>query len=69
MESETRWTVDGHEMKIPELENQLKEMIRMQHKKKWVILDNPAVMVPQRENITFLGTSTRKVGELEKKAK
>ena len=37
MECETRWTVDGHELTIPELENRLKELIRMQQKKKWVI--------------------------------
>ena len=34
MECETTWTVDGHELTIPELENRLKELIRMQHKKK-----------------------------------
>ena len=41
----------------------------MQHKKKWFVPDNPAVLVPQRKNITFLGTATRQVGELDKKAK
>ena len=41
----------------------------MQHKKKWVITDKPAVLVPQQKNITFLGTVARKVGELDKKAK
>ena len=41
----------------------------MQHKKKWFIPDNPAVLVPQLENITFLGTATRQVGELDNKAK
>ena len=41
----------------------------MQHKKKWFIPDNPAVLVPQLENITFLGTATRQVGELDKKSK
>ena len=64
MECETRWTVDGHELTIPELENRLKELIIMQHKKKWVVPDKPAVLVPQRKNITFLGTSNRQVGEL-----
>ena len=41
----------------------------MQHKKKWVIPDKPAVLVLQRKNITFLGTETRQVVELDKKAK
>ena len=68
MECETRWTVDGHEMTIPELANRLKELIRIQHKNRWV-MDKPAVLVPQRENITFLITATRQVGELDKKAK
>ena len=69
MECETRWTVDGYELKIPELEYRLKELIRMQHKKRWVIPEKPAVLFPQLKNITFLGTETRQVGELEKKAK
>ena len=69
MECETSWTADGHELTIPELENRLKELIIMQQKKKWVIPEKPAVLVPQRKNITFLGTETRQVGELEKKAK
>ena len=69
MECETRWTVDGHELTIPELANRLKELIRMQQKKKWVIPEKPAVLVPKREKITFLGTATRQVGELDKKAK
>ena len=62
MECETRWTVDGHEMTIPELSNRLKELIIMQQKKKWVIPEKSAVLVPQRKNITFLGTATRQVG-------
>ena len=41
----------------------------MQHKYKWAVPENPAVLVPQRKNIVFLGTSTRQVGELDKKAK
>ena len=41
----------------------------MQHKKKWFIPYKPAVLVPQRKNITFLGTANTHVGELEKKAK
>ena len=41
----------------------------MQHKKKWVVTDKSAVLVPQRKNITFLGTGTRQVGELDKKSK
>ena len=40
----------------------------MQHKYKWVVPKKPAVLVPQRKNILFLGTATRQVGELEKKA-
>ena len=53
------------------VENEKKkvELIIMQHKKKWVIPDKPAVLVPQRKNITFLGTATRQVGELDKKEK
>ena len=69
MECEMRWSVDGHELILPKLENRSKELIRMQHKKKWVIPDKPAVLVTQRKNITFLGTATRQVGELDKKAK
>ena len=69
MECETRWTVDGHKLKIPELANRLKGLIRTQQKKKWVIPEKPAVLDPQQKNITFLGTETRQVGELEKKAK
>ena len=69
MECETRWTVDGHELTIPELANLLKGLIRMQHKKKWVIPDKPSVLVSQRKNITFLSTATRQFGELDKKAK
>ena len=41
----------------------------MQHKYKWVVPEKPAVLVPQRKNIVFLGTATRQVGELDKKAK
>ena len=41
----------------------------MQQKKKWVIPDNPAVLVPQRKKITSLGTEIRQVGELDKKSK
>ena len=69
MECETRWTVDGHKLTIPELANRLKDLIRIQHKKKWFIPDKPAVLVPQRENITFLGTAIRQVGDLDKKSK
>ena len=35
MECETRWTVDGQDLTIPELSNQSKELIRMQHKNRW----------------------------------
>ena len=49
--------------------DRLKELIRMQHKYKWVVPEKPAVLVPQRNNIVFLGTETRQVGELDKKAK
>ena len=69
MKCETRWNVDGHELTIPELTNRLKEMIRMQHKKKWVVPYKPAVLLPQWKNINFLGTATRQVGESENKAK
>ena len=41
----------------------------MHHKKKWFIPDKPEVLVSQRKNITFLGTATRQVGDLYKKAK
>ena len=68
-ECETRWTVLGHELTITELANRIKELIRMQHKYKWVVPEKPAVLVPQRKNIVFLGTATRQVGELDKKAK
>ena len=67
-EFETRWTVLGHEMTITELANRLKELIRMQHKYKLVVPEKPAVWVPQRKNIVFLGTATRQVGELDKEA-
>ena len=59
MECETRWTIDGQKLTIPELANKLKKLIIMQHKKKWVIPDTPAVLVTQRKNITLLGTATR----------
>ena len=68
-EFEKRWTVLGHELKITELANCLKELIRMQHKYKWVVPENPAVLVPQHKNIVFLGTATRQVGKLDKKSK
>ena len=68
-ECETRWTVLGHELTIPELANCLKELIRMQHKYKWVVPENLAVLVTQRKNIVFLGTAMRQVGDLYKKAK
>ena len=61
-ECETRWTVLGHELTITEFSNRLKELIRMQHKYKWVVPEKPAVLVPQRKNIVFLGTATRQVG-------
>ena len=60
-ECETRWTVLGEEMTITELANLLKKLIRMQHKYKWVVPKKPAVLVPQRKNIVFLGTATRQV--------
>ena len=62
-------TVLGHELTITELANRLKKLIRMQHKYKWVVPEKPAVLVSQSKNIVFLGTATRQVGELEKKAK
>ena len=58
-ECETRWTVLGQELTITELANRLKELIRMQHKYKWVVPEKSAVFVPQRKNIVFLGTATR----------
>ena len=69
MECETRWTVDGHELTVPELASRLKKLIKMQHKQKWVVPELPTVMVPQRKNIVFMGTATRQVTELDKKAK
>ena len=68
-EWETRWIVLGNGLTIPELANRLKKLIRMQHKYKWVVPEKPAVLVPQRNNIVFLGTATRQVGELDKNAK
>ena len=68
-ECETMWTVLGHDLKITELANHLKELIKMRHKYKWVVPEKPAVLVPQRKNIVFLGTATRQVGVLNKKAK
>ena len=41
----------------------------MQKKHKWVVLEKPAVLVPQREKVVFLGTSSRQVQELDKKAR
>ena len=41
----------------------------MQHKQKWVVPEVPTVMVPQRKNMVSLGTATRQVPELDKKAK
>ena len=68
MECETRWTVDGHELTIPELANRLKELIIMQQKK--VDYSREASSAGSAaENITFLGTATRQVGELDKKEK
>ena len=49
--------------------NLLKDLIIMQHKYKWVVPEKPAVLFPQRKNIVFLGTATRKVGESDKKSK
>ena len=54
MECETRWTVDGNELAIPKLANRLKEIIIMQHKKKWAVPDKPAVLVPKRKNLPSL---------------
>lgn len=68
-ECETRWTVDGHELTIPELANRLKEIIRMEKKFKWAVPEKPTVLVPQRKNIVFMGTATRQVRELDEKAK
>ena len=62
MDFETRWTVDGHDLTILELANLLKELIRMQHKKKWVVPDKPAVLVPQRKKFPSLA---QKLGKLE----
>ena len=59
MECETRWTVDGHELTVPDLASRLKEIIKMQHKQKWVVPELPTVMVPQRKNMVFMGTATR----------
>ena len=41
----------------------------MQPKYKWFVPEKPAVLVPQRKKIVFLGTATRQVGELYKKVK
>ena len=62
MECETRWTVDGHELTIPELANRLKELIIMQQKKKWVITEKPSVLVPQRKTLPSLA---QQLGRLE----
>ena len=40
----------------------------MQAKHNWVVPKQPAVMVPQRKNINYLGTSTQQVQELDRKA-
>ena len=69
MECETRWPVDGHKLAVPELASRLKEILKMQHKHKWAVPVVPAVMVPQRKNIVFLGTATRQVAELDEKSK
>ena len=69
MDYETRWSVDGHELTVPELASRLKDIIKLQNKHTWVVPDVPAVMVPQRKNIVFLGTATRQVAELDGKAK
>ena len=60
-ECETRWTVLGHDLTITELANRLKDLIRMQHKYKWVVPEKPEVLVPHWKNIVFLGTATRQV--------
>ena len=41
----------------------------MEKKFKWNVPDKPTVLVPQRKNIVFMGTATRQVHELDKKAK
>ena len=56
-------------MTITELANRLKELIRMQRTYKWVVPEKAAVLVPQHKNIVFLGTATRQMRELDKKAK
>ena len=63
MECETRRTVDGHQLTVPELASRLKVIIKMQHKQNWVVPELPTVMVPQRKNMVFLGTATRQVTE------
>ena len=60
--------VTGHELTIPELANRLKQIIRMEKEYKWEVLEKPTGLVPQQKNIAFVGTVTRQVRELDKKA-
>ena len=52
-ECETRWTVHSKSLTIQELANRLKQLIRMQRKYKWDILDKLAAMVPRQKNLHF----------------
>ena len=59
MECKTRRTFDRHELTVPELASCLKEIVKMQHKHKWVVPEVQTAVVSQRKNMVFLGTATR----------
>ena len=59
--------VNGHELTIQELANCLK-IIRMRKTFEWEVPEKPTRLVPQQNNIVFMGTAAQQVRELDTKA-
>ena len=68
-ECKTSWSVDKRVLTVADLTRRLKELIKMEKKHKWVAPEKPAVPVPRRKSITFMGTATKQVAELDRKAR
>ena len=56
----------GVTVSIADLTNRLKDLMILK-KNKWVVLEKPDVLVPQRRDMSILGQRTKQVLELDLK--
>ena len=65
-ECKTKWSKVGVTVSIADLTNRLKDLMILK-KNKWVVLEKPDVLVPQRRDMSILGQRTKQVLELDLK--